>query len=365
MRHNQSGRVATIEGVRVTREMKVFGEYRKVYRLNFGESVPGPFGTELDGGEFLAEAITLESASEITDLTAKYQEQIVNNMQLGCGCIVTDGDENRKDSKWVKVRKAYTNDSRDPKDWTYCVSWYDVEPIDGDGYRETLRECENGVRLEQAARALAQFEIDCKATLESASEITGVYVSVCDGIVQDVFPNKDVAIQDMRRHVVNTLVGCCGGVIKSETETRWEVDFAAKNRREVCEVVRFDPNNEEHRKAYNAERSIWHLPELAPLESMSEIKEKPQTFTLNSDTMGYIKRIRSIIKHFGKRDDCQYLIRRAIMTVCNRLCMSNCLYSVWAWEMAATGWYGKLEEIYNNDMTTTISDTGYTEPVAA
>lgn len=67
VRHNQSGRVATIEAVRVTREMKVFGEYRKVYRLNFGESVPGPFGTELNGGEFIAEAITLESASEITE----------------------------------------------------------------------------------------------------------------------------------------------------------------------------------------------------------------------------------------------------------------------------------------------------------
>jgi hypothetical protein len=105
---------------------------------------------------------TLEPASEISELTAKYSEQIVNNMQLGCGCIVTDGDENRKDSKWVKVRKAYTNDSRDPKDWTYCVSWYDVEPIDGDGYRETLRECENGVTLEQAARAMAIFEQENK-----------------------------------------------------------------------------------------------------------------------------------------------------------------------------------------------------------
>ena len=45
----------------------------------------------------------------------------------------------------VRVRKAYTNESSDPKDWTYCVSWY------ADGQ---LVECENGVRLEQAARAL-------------------------------------------------------------------------------------------------------------------------------------------------------------------------------------------------------------------
>lgn len=90
-----------------------------------------------------------------------------------------------------------------------------------------------------------------------------------------------------------------------------------------------------------------------------------QTITLNSETMGYIKRVRNIIKHFGKRDDCQNLIRRAIMAVCNRVGMSNCLYAVWAWEMAATGWYSKLEEIYNSGMTTTISDTGYTTPKAA
>ena len=45
----------------------------------------------------------------------------------------------------VRVRKAYTNDSRDPENWTYCVSWY------ADGQ---LVECENGVRLEQAAKAL-------------------------------------------------------------------------------------------------------------------------------------------------------------------------------------------------------------------
>ncbi len=45
----------------------------------------------------------------------------------------------------VRVRKAYTNGSSDPKDWTYCVSWY------ADGQ---LVECENGVRLAQAAKAL-------------------------------------------------------------------------------------------------------------------------------------------------------------------------------------------------------------------
>lgn len=100
----------------------------------------------------------LPSPDDIESLTAKYAKQIVNNMQLGCGCMVGNGTESKKDSQWVKVRKAYTNDSRDPKDWTYCVCWYDVEPTDRDGYRETLRDCENGVTLEQAARAMAIFE---------------------------------------------------------------------------------------------------------------------------------------------------------------------------------------------------------------
>ena len=45
----------------------------------------------------------------------------------------------------VRVRKAYTNGSKEPENWTYCVSWY------ADGQ---LVECENGVRLEQAAKAL-------------------------------------------------------------------------------------------------------------------------------------------------------------------------------------------------------------------
>lgn len=107
---------------------------------------------------FLSPGLDSVNRTDVERLTAKYSEQIVNDMQLGCGCMVGNGTESKKDSQWVKVRKAYTNDSLSPRDWTYCVCWYDVEPIDGDGYRETLRECENGVTLEQAARAMAIFE---------------------------------------------------------------------------------------------------------------------------------------------------------------------------------------------------------------
>ena len=58
VRHNQSGREATVTDIRVTKEMKAFGELRKVYRLDFGETVLGPFGYDLNGGEFIAESIT-------------------------------------------------------------------------------------------------------------------------------------------------------------------------------------------------------------------------------------------------------------------------------------------------------------------
>ena len=103
----------------------------------------------------------LPSPDDIESLTAKYAKQIEESALLGCGCMVGDGDESRKDSKCVKVRTAYKNDSHDAKDWTYCVSWYETAPIkgDADGQRQTLRECENGILLEQAARHMAYFEL--------------------------------------------------------------------------------------------------------------------------------------------------------------------------------------------------------------
>lgn len=173
VRHNQSGRVATIEAVRVTREMKVFGEYRKVYRLNFGESVPGPFGTELNGGEFLAEAITLYEASEITDpegrkfqdfttwngKTVKAEERqkwtkffadgISNKVNFG-----GNGSTYKHNAGKIRVSIAYRNGSNKAEDMSYCVSWYE-ETNKG----TKLRESENGVSIWQAARAMADFHL--------------------------------------------------------------------------------------------------------------------------------------------------------------------------------------------------------------
>jgi hypothetical protein len=111
---------------------------------------------ELDWSDIMKKATDrLEKAK-----TAKYREQIANSTLHGCGCIVSDGDENRKDSMYVKVHKAYTNDSNNPEDWMYCVAWYDVEPTeDGNGYREKIVERENGITIDQAARHMAYFEL--------------------------------------------------------------------------------------------------------------------------------------------------------------------------------------------------------------
>ena len=104
------------------------------------------------------------------------------------------------------------------------------------------------------------------------SKNQSVYVTVANGIVQDVFTDKEKAIKDMRRHVYNTLVGCCGGKVESDDETCCVVSYQDKGRNDVCMVVPFDPNNREHRKAYNAQRDSMGLPELPAITEAEGIK---------------------------------------------------------------------------------------------
>lgn len=56
--HEGTGEVATIESVREVYR-PVFGGWRKVYKLDFGKDVFFRFGINLQGGEFLPEALTL------------------------------------------------------------------------------------------------------------------------------------------------------------------------------------------------------------------------------------------------------------------------------------------------------------------
>ena len=94
------------------------------------------------------------------------------------------------------------------------------------------------------------------------SKNQSVYVTVDNGIVQDVFPDRETAIKDTHRHVYNTLVGCCGGKVEGDGETCCVVSYQDKEQNDICMVVPFDPNNRDHREAYNAQRDIWNLPEL-------------------------------------------------------------------------------------------------------
>jgi len=93
--------------------------------------------------EIIIEDVTLQETSEI-------KPKATNSIESRKRTIIARAKQDKQAWRLVKgcevrVRKAYTNGSSDPEDWTYCVSWY------ADGQ---LVECENGVRLEQAAKAL-------------------------------------------------------------------------------------------------------------------------------------------------------------------------------------------------------------------
>lgn len=57
VRHNKHEEVATVTAIREAFVNRCDG-YRYLYTLDFGQSVKGPFGVELNGGEFLREAFT-------------------------------------------------------------------------------------------------------------------------------------------------------------------------------------------------------------------------------------------------------------------------------------------------------------------
>lgn len=89
------------------------------------------------------------------DSTAYYRRAITEAAAMGCArCCEYQG-------KRIEVKTAYKNGHDDPTGWTYCVSWYEGKE---------LKDCENGVTLEQAARALAQFEQDSRKNSYTPSE---------------------------------------------------------------------------------------------------------------------------------------------------------------------------------------------------
>ena len=116
--------------------------------------------------------VVLQDTSEIkavciegVSLTAEKRQKWVKNF----GDIIREHTTMGKETQYnhdcgcIRVTVAYRNDSDKPEDWTYCVAWY--RWLDIVTEKRELVECENGVRLEQAARAMADFHLLADAGL--------------------------------------------------------------------------------------------------------------------------------------------------------------------------------------------------------
>lgn len=148
VRHNQSNEVAKVVGIRKGNSCAL--GLVTLYKLDFGKSVEGSFGYELNGGEFVAEALSLYDGSKSGDSgrTEYYRKEIADAAQLG---LIKSLECGRKK---ITARAAYTNGHNNPEGWTYCVCWYEGT---------TLKECENGISLDQAACAFSQWEKEEKS----------------------------------------------------------------------------------------------------------------------------------------------------------------------------------------------------------
>lgn len=195
VRHNHSGREATITAVRVSATVKTFGNLRKVYRLDFGETVLGPFGYDLNGAEFVAEALTpllpeppkevtisdeqsgkaeREDSGEITAEPTLYERHNItaderHKRAEGSAQYIRRQARLAREAFYhhkgarIETSIAYRNDTDDPDKMSYKVCWYD-ETRTG---RLHLVDCENGISLGQAARHMADFALltECGLTL--------------------------------------------------------------------------------------------------------------------------------------------------------------------------------------------------------
>ena len=129
VRHNKHEEVATVTAIR---EAFVNGcdGYRYLYTLDFGQSVKGPFDMELNGGEFLREAFTLQDSGEIKPKAAF---QIGDRVERK-----SDGERGTVDSYGVTDGKL-----------TYIVKYDRTQCRQSDGF-EYLSEELNGDELQAA-----------------------------------------------------------------------------------------------------------------------------------------------------------------------------------------------------------------------
>ena len=119
------------------------------------------FSEKRGRAQLKVKAVCIEGVS----LTAEKRQKWVKNFGDIIREHTTMGKETRynHDCGCIRVTVAYRNDSDKPEDWTYCVAWYKWTDIVTE--KRELVECENGVRLEQAARAMADFHLLADAGL--------------------------------------------------------------------------------------------------------------------------------------------------------------------------------------------------------
>ena len=125
------------------------------------QTQPGLQSAERERAQLKVKAVCIEGVS----LTAEKRQKWVKNF----GDIIREHTTMGKETQYnhdcgcIRVTVAYRNDSDKPEDWTYCVAWY--KWLDIVTEKRELVECENGVRLEQAARAMADFHLLADAGL--------------------------------------------------------------------------------------------------------------------------------------------------------------------------------------------------------
>jgi len=182
VKHVLSDEVATVTAIRKAYWDASDGEVW-LFTLDFGKdtkgewkTVLGPFKMDLNGKEFRREALTLQKNCVISDpdgrellpeppkevvidepniyekhhITADeirahafhYTKVIRKCAQMACTACSKHGKDR------IEVSIAYRNDTKDPNGMSYRVCHFQ---------NETLKDCVNGVSLDQAARMMADF----------------------------------------------------------------------------------------------------------------------------------------------------------------------------------------------------------------
>lgn len=138
VRHNKHEEVATVTSIREAFVNRCDG-YRYLYTLDFGQSVKGPFGVELNGGEFLREAFTpctpdtisTEDKPTATDprfTLNRYNispvSKYINDLGTICANIRPEDDPEGKRLGYCRYMTKKPGGK-----WTEnrCMSWYSLE----------------------------------------------------------------------------------------------------------------------------------------------------------------------------------------------------------------------------------------------